>query len=47
MTTTDPMPTINAILDPATRYPDVKFDSDGAALGINWETTVADMELGL
>lgn len=43
----DVMPTVLNILNPATRYPDVVFDEDGAALGINWERITADMEMGL
>lgn len=43
---TDPMPTILTILNPATRYPDVKYDNDGRAIGIDWEHIVADMEIG-
>jgi len=44
---TDAMTGVNQILDPKNRYRDVVYDRDGAALGINWESIVADMELGL
>jgi hypothetical protein len=43
----DPMPTIHSILYPERRQPEVVFDSDGAALGINWEKAANDMDLGL